>query len=134
MRALLVAAAIVVGPQVVKSITNDISPLSTPVTVTRVLGGDTITVTDATGEKLGDVRVLGIDAPEVARGGSARRYGASCVWRSIKAHEPMTVVLGLRPPGRDSGAPLHGCSARVRRRRADQQIPPRPGFVLGRRR
>lgn len=50
---------------------EEISPEEQRVTVTSVIDGDTFTATGSGGEDLGRLRVLGIDAPEVARDSQA---------------------------------------------------------------
>lgn len=70
--------------------------------VDQVLDGDTIAVSDRDGHRLGRVRLLGIDAPELAHDGRRAQCWAGEATSALRHLTPVgTVVTLQRDPGQD---------------------------------
>lgn len=76
----------------------------TQATITRVIDGDTITARDDRGRDLGRVRLLGLDAPELARDGEPAMCGsgpARAAAEDLMDGQTVTLVGDTRQPDRD---------------------------------
>lgn len=81
----------------------------TSATITHVIDGDTFTARGADGTDLGRVRILGIDAPELARDGRPQMCGAAQAKQAattLLQGEKVTLVEDSHP--RSSGRDTYG--------------------------
>lgn len=78
---------------------------TTGASVTRIVDGDTVIARDAQGQDLGRVRILGMDAPELARDGRPAMCGAADakeeLGRRLDDHD-ITLVSDPNQPDRDT--------------------------------
>lgn len=78
---------------------------TTEASVTRIVDGDTIIARDAQGQDLGSVRILGMDAPELAHDGRPAMCGAADakeeLGRRLDGHD-ITLVSDPNQPDRDT--------------------------------
>lgn len=77
---------------------------ATQASVTRVIDGDTITARDEQGRDLGSIRILGMDAPELARDGNPAMCGAVAAKKEatrVLDGADITLVTDTQQPSRD---------------------------------
>ncbi|MEJ7832491.1 MAG: thermonuclease family protein [Nocardioides sp.] len=92
------------------------------VRVSEVLDGDTLRVQTLTGEDLGRVRLLGIDAPEVAHGSEPADCYAQAATDHLLSLAPVSTTVTMTADPRQPDTDRYGRLLRYVDHQVDQQV------------